>query len=340
MKPTVIGTHHKTGTVLAIGLTELLVSFLPERPGGAPPIAVFPNALRKVALSSVLRQMPRAPLFSSLWCEHRIDAPDINLVHFVRGPLSRIASGYLYHKRGAPSDAMGWVHWKIFDFHGPKSYMEVVNALDVQDALIVEAIRTYPEAAGSKRAFESAAKLPARQSLPVWLHAFEESPDEALTAIFRMVAGEDDARLEEFLAGARTRGIVLDRRSAPPGGGHVTRNDADRRTVDHAVAQSAEIAHLYEDIARAMAAGGPGRESGAASVRKEPVGTADCFDILDEIKARTMYLVVSPNELQAMKEFWHDAVAGSIWQTFALSNFANGHLMMQPFIQRFLSRLR
>jgi hypothetical protein len=340
MKRIVVGAHHKTGSVLSWEIVNLLIEFIPGRPADAVRVTDLPNWMRKLPLSYALKHSPKAVFARSMWFEHEIDVPGIKFLHFVRRPMPRLASAYLFHKRGAPTDAMRWADWRIFDFNGRKSYVEVLNALDVRDGLLVEAIRTYPEAVGSARAYASAAGLPADQNLPVWLDRFEDRPLDSLSAIFQFVYGDADSRLGDFLAKAESRQIVLKDDSSALRRGHVTRNDASRRTVEATIGSSAEIAHLYADIAQKM---GPSPTTSPTLAGGEPGLLAELdsniSDIFDDIKSKTHILSLSPGRVQSSKKFWRDPDASAVWQTFALSNFANGHLMMQPFIQTLLSRL-
>lgn len=329
MKPTIVGAHHKTGSVLSWEIVKLLTEFVGGRPKDAVRFADIPNWLRKEPLSYALEHSPRALFRRNIWCEHQIDVSGIKFLHFVRHPMPRIASGYLYHKRGAPTDVIRWPDWPIFDFRGRKCYIELLNALDIREGLLVEAIRTYPEALGSARAYASAARLPAGENLPVWLEHFEHRPLDSLTAIYKFVYGDADGRLADFLAKAESRDIVL-REDSAAYRRHVTRNDTGRRTIEETIASSAEIARLYDDIARKM---------GAAPMTSRGEQAGPLSDIFDDLKSKSHFLLMSPRSAQDSGEFWRDPAAGSIWQTFALSNFANGHLMMQPYIQALLSRL-
>jgi hypothetical protein len=340
MKRIIVGAHHKTGSLLSWEIANLLIEFIPERPTDAAYVADLPNWMRKLPLSYALRHSPKALFARSMWFEHQIDVSGIKFLHFVRHPMPRLASAYLYHKRGAPTDAMRWADWRIFDFNGRKSYVEVLNALDVREGLLVEAIRTYPEAVGSTRAYASGARLPAGQNLPVWLDRFVDRPLDSLSAIFQFVYGDADSRLGDFLAQAESRQIVLKDDSPTVHRGHVTRNDASRRTVEATIASSAEIARLYADIVQTM--GAPPTTSSTvtgadAALLAEP--DSNISDIFDDVKSKTHFFSLSPGKVQGSEKFWRDPDASSIWQTFALSNFANGHLMMQPFIQALLSRL-
>lgn len=340
MKRILVGAHHKTGSVLSWEIVNLLIEFIPGRPTDALRFIDLSNWLRKEPLSYALKHSPRAVFTRNIWFEHPIDVSGIKFLHFVRRPMPRIASAYLYHKRGAPTDAMKWVDWRIFDFKGRKSYAEVLNALDMRDGLLVEAIRTYPEAVGSTHAYASAARLPADENLPVWLDRFEDRPHDTLSAIFQFVYGDADRRLGDFLAKAESRQIVLKDASSATQRGHVTRNDASRRAVDATIASSAEIAHLYADIVQKME---PPPTTSRTAKESEPgllaEPDANISDIFDDLKSKTGYLSLSQGRVQADEKFWRDPDASSLWQTFALSNFANGHLMMQPFIQALLSRL-
>jgi len=318
--PTVIGVHHKAGTLLASAIADLLAE---ARPVG---LAHVPSQLRKLPLSQVLRALSRSGLYLSCWCEHQIDADAVKFLHFVREPSARIASAYLYHRRRAPNDLLRWVDWPIFEFRGRKSYAEVVNALELGDGLVVEAIRSFPEMFGSARAFASARALPAGLNLPVWLHRFEQDGTAGLSEIFRFVHGDDDG-LDAFMAGAEKSAILIDEARGGDRRGHVTRDDPLRDEVDAAIAGSADIARLYDEVARSM------------GLAPASAGEARIADIVDAIKGNAGLLATCTHVLESSPRFWSDRNSAAIWQAIALANLGNGHLMMQPFIQAFLARI-
>lgn len=349
-QPLIIGVHHKTGTLLALEIAKLLAQYIsPDKINFEKSITSIPNSYRKLPLSSVLRSIPRSIIAYNLWFEHEIDLQGIKFLHFIRDPFTRIASAYLYHKRGAPSDYVRWVDWPIFEFGGPKSYAELLNILDLNDGLIVEAIRTYPEAMGSARALESASRHIPNDYLPMWLNDFENNSKEALARIFRFMYGQTDNRLSDFIMRASSGNIILKQNSDAIQRGHVTRNDVDRSIIEETIGQSMEIIDLYKNIFKKMEA--------KLTTNKDTLGLnipshqgrsflteydgrpSTGYHIIREIQINIEILMSSPALLEHDKNFWKDACASKIWQSIALSNFGMGHLMMLPFIQRFVSQL-
>lgn len=331
-KTALVGAHHKTGTMLAMEIVKLI-----SETGSLKwetddkPISLIPNQYRKLPLSRVLQRVPRAKVTYSIWFEHEIDMPEIAFLHFVRNPWMRIASGYLYHRRGAPSDQIKWVDWAIFEFHGQKrSYREILNELSFADGVVVEAIRTYPEAVGTAHAFKSSLSLPAEDRLIIWLDEFEDNPTQSLRSIFDLFFENDPDRLSLFLSKAKSRNIVLNDNSSLMRKGHVTKTDENRTVVEKLTKDSQEINFLYEAVMQDM---------NISSVPMRSPPGPQILNLLSEIKSSKKYLMLNPEAAGFNPQFWNDRNTSNLWQMFTLSNFGCGHLMMYPFVQRFIASL-
>ncbi len=330
--PLIVGAHHKTGSSLATRIVSLLADCVPPTSFGMKnEPAYLQCAFRKLPLSLALKTVPRRIITSSQWFEHRIDVTEIKFLHFVRDPLACIASAYLYHMRGAPNDNIKWTEWAIFQFAGQKSYREVLNALSLADGVFLEAIRTYPEAMGTARAFASAtARLQPDNRLAIWLDAFEARPLKHLNDILRFVCGPAHPDREAFLQRAQAEDIILHTGSRAIKSGHVTRNDPARGAVDRAITSSTSIRRLYDVVIRRMGLHKPPMDVDA---------NHQAEDIIDDIARNTPLLMTSPLLVEQNPGFWTDRAAAQAWQCLALSTVGNGHLMMYPFMQRYISRL-
>lgn len=334
-KPAIIGAHHKTGATLAWSMIRLLARHVPKAVRGEEnPAARLHNSTRKLPLSLALGTVQKKPIVYSIWFEHAFDVRGVRFLHFVRHPQSCLASAYLYHKRGAPSDPLRWIEWPIFAFNGPKSYVALLNAVDPADGIMLEAIRTYPEALGSARAASSGARLLGTDYMPIWLDDFDKDPLRPLAAIFHFVCGDDAPGLDAFLAAARSGDVILGPGSAAVARGHVTRHDAARSIVEKAIAESPAIARLYGPVFRQMGLAEPAPAPQAAAAGSGLPG------LLADIERHAPLLVTSPDILKDQPGFWRAPISPRGWQSFALSNVGNGHLMMYPFMQAYLDMRR
>lgn len=331
-KTTLVGVHHKTGTALATEIVKLISDTGSLKSEAADrPIASISNHYRKLPLSKALQLVPKAKIIANIWFEHEIDISELIFLHFVRNPLTRIASAYLYHRRGAPNDPIRWVDWAIFEFHGEKrSYRKILNELSFADGVLVEAIRTYPEATGTARAFRSSLSLPAEDRLIIWLDEFEDDPAKSLTSIFDLFFDKDPDRLGVFLLKAKSRNIILNYDSAARRNGHITKTDDNRKIVEELIVNSPEINFLYGSVMQDM---------NILAAPKDPNLGSQIFDLLNEIELSKRYLMMHPEVASLDRHFWNDRNTSNLWQTLTLSNFGCGHLMMYPFIQRFISSL-
>lgn len=330
-KTALVGVHHKTGTALAMEIVKLISDTGSLKWETAErPVTSIPNHYRKLPISRTLQLVPKAKIVVNMWFEHEIDTSEIVFLHFVRNPLVRITSAYLYHRRGAPNDPVRWVDWAIFDFHGKKSYRELLNELSFADGVLVEAIRTYPEAIGSARAFKSSLSLPVENRLTFWLDEFEEDPTQSLKSIFDLFFDNDPDRLSLFLLQSKSRNIVLDANSEANIDGHVTKTDDNRTVAEKLIVNSPEINCLYGTVMQDM---------NISLTQPSPQPGSQILDLLNEIKLSREYLMVHPEIASLNPHFWSDRNTSNLWQTLTLSNFGCGHLMMYPFIQRFISSL-
>ena len=137
--PLVLGCHHKTGSVLLIQLMDRLLPRLNQKRRLNKIVSGSPMD-RKAPLSGILNHYRGCDCYVNLWFEHEIDVPSdsIRLLHFVRHPVKWVRSAYLYHKKGAPSDLIRWLDWRVFRFKGEElSYFEVLNRLDTDRKSVV-----------------------------------------------------------------------------------------------------------------------------------------------------------------------------------------------------------
>jgi len=125
------------------------------------------------------------------------------------------------------------------------------------DGLFVEAVRTFPEALGTARAFKTSFRLKPEDRLNIWLDEFTARPADFLGAISKLYWGVEREQATQFLERTLASNIVLNADSPAVRRGHVTKDDSLRAEVENALNESEEIAKLYQPITRDNSVTGP-----------------------------------------------------------------------------------
>src|SRR6266481_1475627 len=181
-EPIVLGCHHKTGTHL---LTPLIRAASDEFWDRRNVVWGRPDQ-RKLPLSKIVEGYNRWFCYLNIWFEHEVDVPEcsIRFLQFVRHPAKWVRSAFLYHKKGGPSEGTPWLKWRIFRISDRNvSYQELLNGLDEERGLMIEAIRCFPEIAGTSRSARSATSVRMRHQ--VTLEDFEHDFEGTLRAACR-----------------------------------------------------------------------------------------------------------------------------------------------------------
>jgi hypothetical protein len=322
-KPLVIGCHHKTGTSFLFQFLRTILARVSQREG----IIIGASEERKLPLSKVLEKHEgRWRYYFNIWFEHEVDFPanSIRFFHFVRHPVNWVRSAYLYHKKGGPSDRTPWLKWRLFRVRSKYvSYFELLNGIEEEPGLLIEAIRCYPEIAGTARAAKSSRHLEIRHqtSLEQFASNFEQSVQAACHFL-----GFDADRIEE-IAGALGEHDLRkrQRQEMPP---NVTRHAPNSTSLEQWIAGDPHFQRLYSKPARDMEF-----ELDCSSVRpKSWLGKS----IVDDILESEHQLLSHPLSPTAQESLQTDSCPAH-WLTFALQGFGlGGHLMMYQYIQRIL----
>jgi hypothetical protein len=317
-----MGCHHKTGT-------QLLDAFVRETARRfLEPIAFGTSYARKIPLSHVLREMGESYLsYVNICFEHQIDVPaeSIRFLHFVRHPIRWIRSAFLYHKMGGPLEGIPWLRWRIFRLDGSSlSYHELLNCVDWKIGSIIEAIRSYPEIAGSARAADTSSDL--RHRLQVSLEQFQLNFDHTARSIYeflKLPPGEMEATLNAFAK------MDISRMRSEELPSNITRSSISCEPVEVYLSQHSGIFKLYSDLAVPM-----------GFVLDRP--TAPSTSLLDEeilgmILKNKPFLLTHSQSMEA-KAFLPSDKSQNEWRAVDRQQFGGGHLMMCEFIQAFLDK--
>ena len=326
--PLVLGCHHKTGSVLLTQFMDRVGSQLKQQlrldriVHGSP-------VDRKAPLSAILNHYQNPDCYVNLWFEHDIDvAPDsIRLLHFVRHPVKWIRSAYLYHKKGAPSDSVRWLDWRVFRLKGEQlSYCELLNRVDSAMGLAAEAIRSFPEIIGTARVARSSARLIHRQQ--VSLEQLHADFDTTIGLICALV-GFDKFDSSKIIAELK----VLDLSRAPPGQipKNVTRNSPDSLELERTLESDPMFCKLFDSAAGDMGFRFSQMPQQSRSILPEAIVTA----LLDG----TSHLCTPWQTVERRKDFMLDEDSVKWWLTYALQVSGCGHLMMHSFIQQLLETI-
>ena len=326
--PLIIGCHHKTGTCLLIQLLNKLGPRLIQK--GRLGNIIMGNPIdRKLPLSSILNRN-RCGCYVNMWFEHEIDVPpdNIRFLHFVRHPTKWVRSAYLYHKKGAPSDLIRWLDWKVFCFNGAAaSYFEVLNQVDSRLGLAIESVRSFPEIVGTACSARSSSSL---------VHCQRISLEQVHRDFGAAMAG-----LCSFLGFGQSEiaGIVaqlkhLDLSDSPPGSlpPNVTRRSANSAELEQTLGEDPQFAKLYAGAARDMGFHLAEPQSGSNSILPEGIVNA----LLEGISQ----VLLSWQTVERSDKFMREETTGQWWTSYALQVFGCGHLMMQGFIQRILEEFQ
>jgi glycosyltransferase involved in cell wall biosynthesis len=319
----IIGTHHKTGSNLLITLLKVIEAkhWLPARVVRARPEE------RKLPLSGILKNYSAPlPCYVDTWFEHEVDVPEdsVRFLHFVRHPANWVRSAYLYHKKGGPSEAVPWLKWRLFRNGGQYiSYHELLNGINDERGVLIEAVRSYPEIAGTARAAATSSHLLKRVQLS--LEQFHSDFDSSIRSICEFL--ELDSERSEEITYAMTEHDFSKRHSdeLPL---NVTRNSSQAAYLERYLMEDPEFRRLYAQ---------PGMEMGfpldSNSVRS---GSLLDKSIIDQILEAQTHLLTHPY-VQDAQEVLQADTSGNLWLAYALQSFGQGgHLMMHQFIQRIL----
>jgi len=324
--PLIIGCHHKTGTTLLFKLGPIIAERLWRR----DQLVVASSAIRKEPLSQVLERLGKdLRCYFNPWFEHEVDLPpsSIRFLHFVRHPVKWVRSAYLYHKRGGPAEGIRWLDWRVFKIGERQfSYCQLLNAVEEQFGVFLEAVRCFPEIAGTARAAYSSAGLSMKRNIT--LEHFQTDFDASVRSLCEF-AGLDPTQIGQIANRLR----VYD--STNPD--HIPRlnvthgSDSANR-IEHCLSQDPGFRRLYAEPVKQM--GFVWSESGASS---EVSFLSDAF--LDSILDIREQLLTDASSAKGQKFLCSASVRDS-WLAFALQSFGEGHLLMHSFIQEMLEGIQ
>jgi hypothetical protein len=324
-EPLVVGCHHKTGTNLALKLLDVIASCLW---GGMKNVTGGRYTERKLPLSSVLKRCQGSNCYLSIWFEHEIDVPpsSIRFLHFVRHPAKWVRSAYLYHKGTAVCDRVRWMEWRIFRRnHKQVSYIELLREVDDATGILLEAIRSYPEIAGTARAASTGARLAKRHR--VSLEQFHDNFDSSVETLCAFVGLDTkNHKIEHALRAHDISAKNTGERLA-----NATRYSPRAEYLERYLLEDPGFRKLYDEPASQM---GFSFDNGSLQSRSI-LGDVFVSRILDA----KPHLLTHCDLAQAHQALGSDWL-GSNWLTYALQTFGEGgHLMMYPFIQSFMDEL-
>jgi hypothetical protein len=267
----------------------------------------------------------------NLWFEHEIDVPadSIRLLHFVRHPVKWVRSAYLYHKKGAPSDLIRWLDWRVFRCKGEQlSYCELLNRLDASLGLAIETVRAFPEIIGTARVARASSGLKYRQQLS--LEQVHDSFDTTFAQLFTFL-GFNKPDTDRLIGELRYLDLSLPRPSRPLPS-NVTRTSAESPELERTLERDPSFAKLFVDAAKDM----------GFALSEEP-RPASC--ILPETMVRALLdgksHVTNPwQAAERTKEFMRDKDSDKWWPAYVLQVSGCGHLMMHSFIQQLLDTVQ
>lgn len=321
--PLMVACHHKTGSCFLIKLVNQLGNRLVQH-RHLRNVVVGDAINRKLPLSAVLKQHPGCDFYMNQWFEHEVDVlPDaVQLVHFVRHPVKWVRSAYLYHKKGAPSDLIRWLDWRVFKFAGEQlSYFELLNRVEPRVGLAIEGVRSYPEIVAAAKVARGARGLEIK--LQFTLERVHEVFDEAVGELcaFLGFGGVERGKLVHEL-----EHLDLSRASTVPE--NVTRNSSESADLERILAQDESFTRLFGPAAKEMGFElPPGRSAG------EPLVPSA---VVEKLIAGEKHVTTSWQTAQQTDWFMRDGEAEEWWGTYALQVPGCGHLMMQEFIQGIL----
>ena len=317
-EPLIIGCHHKTGTNFLGDLAEIIVGRLWRR----DQVIVGSSQIRKQPLSKVVHSFGKDfHCYVNPWFEHDMDVPpsSVRFLHLIRHPVKWVRSAYLYHKKGGPSEKIRWLDWRVFRIGTRQlSYYELLNSVAEDAGIAIEAVRSFPEVAGTARSACTSAAFPLKQTFS--LEQFQADFDSHIRALCEFV-GFDLNQTSQVLA-------KLDFSKA----GHVDQ----RPNVTHGSELASDLeARLTHDPGFLRLYADPIAQMGFTF---DGINTCNGHSLLDDaligriLAAKDHFLTdVSSDEAQA---FLRSESSSNGWLAYALQSFGNGHLMMYDFIQQ------
>jgi hypothetical protein len=321
--PLVLACHHKTGSCLLIQLVNKLAARLGQK-RRLNRVIVGDPINRKLPLSVVMKQHPACDLYINQWFEHEVDVPAdaVELAHFVRHPVKWVRSAYLYHKKGAPSEAIRWLDWRIFRWKGEQlSYCELLSRVDARLGLALEAVRCFPEILGTASVARSSWALRRRQQFT--LEQVHEDFDGTISRLCGFMGLNEPGRpvgeLKEFDLASPSAGPL------PP---NVTRTSSESAELEAVLSDDPQFSRLFSQAAQEMGFQLSGNHEGKASILPAPV--------VDELLSGQGHLRTSWQTAQQKNEFMRQPDSEKWWATYALQVPGCGHLMMQGFIQEMM----
>lgn len=320
----VIGCHHKTGTTLLFKIGAAIAERLWRR----DQLVVGSSAIRKQPLSKVLQSFGKdICCYFNPWFEHEVDLPSSNIrfLHFVRHPVKWVRSGYLYHKKGGPAESIRWLDWRVFRLGSRRlSYYELLNSVDEGMGASIEAVRSFPEIAGTARASYSSAGLTTKKILS--LEHFQTDFNASVRSLGEFV-GLDSAQINQ---------VVLDMRAHDFSGPHhglrpnMTYKSESADRIESRLALDPGFRKLYTGLAEQM--GFTWNRSAA-----EP-GCSCLSNVLIErilgFKDQLLMDAASPEAQESLRS----PSSRDSWLAYALQSFGEGHLLMYDFIQQMIEQ--
>jgi glycosyltransferase involved in cell wall biosynthesis len=255
----IIGCHHKTGTNILTTLLNVISArhWLPER------VARGRSDDRKLPLSRILESYPEPPsCYVGIWFEHEVDVPadSVRFLHFVRHPAKWVRSAYLYHRKGGPLECTAWLKWRVFRNGGRHiSYHELLNEMAVEQGLLIEAVRCYPEVAGTARAASTSSHLLTR--VQTSLEKFHTDFDSSVRSVCGFM-GLDSGGSDEIADAMSRHDLSIRRPDELPS--NVTRNSPEAARLERYLVEDPAFHRLYAQPAVQM-----GFALDSSSVRSE-----------------------------------------------------------------------
>lgn len=323
--PLAIGCHHKTGTKLLAQILKVVGNQLRLQGN----IIIARSEERKLPFSFVLKKLPKSCCYINTWFEHEMDVPasSVRFLHFVRHPADRIRSAYLYHAAGGPGEAVRWLDFRIFRvFDKAVSYYDLLNIVDDKTGLLIEAIRCYPEIAGTARAAHSSAHL--TRKLEISLEQIATDFEGNIRAACEFM-GLDKANARMAVEALKEHDISKKRKSDLPN--HVTRFNPEAENLKNYLVGDPAFYRLYSQCIQQT-----GFECCPGQLR---TSSRIDDDLLANILDNNSRLLTDFRTESARMDLRYNKALRN-WLPYALQTFGEGgHLMMYEFLQTFIDRL-
>lgn len=187
----VVGTHHKTGTVLLeeilLGATRDVLGGAMHKPGwkecASAIAAARPSAIAAPLPAPLRVPDPRHPL-ARIFCvdEHAKSLPraasPMAYVHVLRDPLEVCASSYQYALRTTEA----WIQREPRDALGGRSYQQYYRSAPLRDGLAAECRRCFKELRQTAALYEATRRDPRVLTI-----RFEQLADDYDSTVHRML---------------------------------------------------------------------------------------------------------------------------------------------------------